>query len=138
MLRKYRIDAILIPPPDNSAVHQFLVSHPEFALVYFDEAAFVYARRTPNNIAFIQSNEYRFLTPQLQNIDQNADQFIFEAKRAITQNPSTFMPYFVLGLAYESKGERRLAKEVYLKAESLNPKSKYQPLGEALKRIESP
>ncbi|MBI1910597.1 MAG: hypothetical protein HYS21_01195 [Deltaproteobacteria bacterium] len=110
----------------NYALFSFTQGNPEYinpdpyfgqglALVYWDDVAMVFVKRTPENSALIERFEYRAVKPadsQFAFTDlNNADALVSELQRNISANPSGWRNHMLLGNLYGMLGYVDKAKE---------------------------
>lgn len=110
----------------NYTLFSFTQGNPEYinpdpyfgqglALVYWDDVAMVFVKRTPENSALIERFEYRAVKPadsQFAFTDlNNADALVSELQRNISANPSGWRNHMLLGNLYGMLGYTDKARE---------------------------
>lgn len=126
----YDIDYCLISYEDIEVLH-YLMSHPQWKLVFLDDNNCVYLKNIPKNIRVIRKNEYQFLRPvislfyleqYLTDFDKR-DKVESEIKRWIKTNKPGFRAHFVSGYWFSRSGKLDQAIDEYKKAIMLYPHS---------------
>lgn len=95
------IDYDAAEDPDLVSYSVHLDTNPDWALVYIDDLAAVYLKRTPANAALIERDAYRVLDPSVLDIDANRAQIAAED-----------MPTFEAELRRAAEGDPRGVKNL--------------------------
>jgi tetratricopeptide (TPR) repeat protein len=96
----FEVAVLAYPPRDRAESDAFVPSH--WALIYWDDVALVYARRTPRLAALIERDEYRHVEPTkgvdglLPTLAGGAAAVEAEIRRSLRQTPSS-MGHMLLG-----------------------------------------
>jgi len=109
-LARYRVDGVLLNFKLDGApeLHRFLGGSPEWGLVYFDERAVLYLRRTAATAALLDRRRIVCANPVL--FDQRgipselAAQCRQECNRLLASNPDAVLARFFLAAALEAEG----------------------------------
>jgi len=109
-LARYRVDCVLLNFKLDGApdLHRFLSGSPQWGLVYFDERAVLYLRRTAATTALLDRRRIVCANPVL--FDQRgipaelAVQCREECARLLAADPDAVLPRFFLAAALEAEG----------------------------------
>ncbi len=114
-LARYRVDAVLLNFKLDGApdLHAFLGGGPDWGLVYFDEEAVLYVRRTAETATWLDRDRIDCANPVL--FDQRgiprelAAICRLECRRMLDRDPAAVLPRFLLAAALRSEGLPREA-----------------------------
>jgi tetratricopeptide (TPR) repeat protein len=126
LVERYGIDFAILRYPESPpstperSVEVLAFSRQEWALIYFDEVAAIYARRNGLNDELIRKSEIRMVQPlQLSSyLDDIARdpvrmrQFLAEIQVNMEQHPSSFRDHFTLGMLAVKRGPDHLGEAV--------------------------
>lgn len=124
LVARYGIDFAILRYPESPpssperSVEVLAFSRQEWALIYFDEVAAIYARRNGLNDELIRKSEIRMVQPlQLSSyLDEIARdpmrmrQFLAEIQANLEQHPSSFRNHFTLGMLAVKRGPDHLGE----------------------------
>lgn len=121
-----------------------LVNNPEWALIYWDRVAIVYAKRNSRNDDIIKKYEYKYIRPNdlnptylshgIINNKSNMEQTLNEIKRNLFFNPDNEESHIALAYIYYMLGMHDYEFKEMKKAVEINPKVAFvrSALGEIL------
>lgn len=123
LLNQYGIDILLVSPEGSGAFYQQLSQSGQWAMVFWDNVAEIFVRRTPENQALIQKFEY-------QAVDPNATPFYNSAKRELALeevdrarkiSPASFLPWFFEGEIKLEAGDAMGAQKSFQRSLAIAP-----------------
>jgi tetratricopeptide (TPR) repeat protein len=137
LVAKYRIDFALVKYPQSPpqspelSLERLAFARSEWALVYFDDLAVIYARRNANNDEVIRQKEIKAVQPlQLSNYldeivrdPEKQRQFMEEMNANLRDHPSSFRDHFLLGIAAIKSSPQDLNRAIqeFHQASAFNP-----------------
>jgi len=104
LLNKYQINYIIIKPQQK--LNDFLLSHPDWDLVYFDSVSVIYLRHN----TFPQIPRLSNITPNNYRNPQDTSSIITEYQYLISQNPKFCAAYQSIADIYLEKGNFNLTQ----------------------------
>ncbi len=106
---KYSFDAAILESDENDKpLHQYLWNDPKWHLVYFDDTALIYVKKTPRFEDLIEHNRYTAVHPLIgdvmsKHLDINPQLVVAELQRAISDNPRSVSSYVMLARIYRNR-----------------------------------
>jgi Flp pilus assembly protein TadD len=137
ILERYGIDIALLAFPEgkffkngpNRNFESYFLGSPDWAMVYWDDTALLYLRRTPQFQPVIESFGYRLLRPyeisraaiaEIANTPARQAELFVEIERSIAAAPSSATARLLLGNFYQAT-QPHLAIEAYRAGLTLDP-----------------
>jgi hypothetical protein len=137
LVSKYEIDYAVVRyperPPDrpDASLDQMAFPRDEWALLYFDDAALIYARRNGGNDAVIQEREVRSVQPlqlsgYMDGVLSDPEElrlFLAEMDANLREHPDSFRAHFTLGILAAKRGPQSAGEALrhFERASALNP-----------------
>ena len=128
--RHYDINCCVLPePPSNTTatrdyIGRTLGQRTDWSLVYWDDLALIYLRRTPDNQPLIDRCGYRAIVPTLLGLPHDTsapDQRLAEARRAISESPKSPLAQTILAVVELNLSQFDQAEPAFQAALNLDP-----------------
>jgi hypothetical protein len=123
LLDHYGIQGVLVSPKNDLRLFQALWNSHQWTLVYWDDVSLLYVRNSGLNQNLLLNHGFYAVDPRHQPYFNPAlpDQALLEIRRAQTQAPDSFLPFFFEGDLELRKGDFKASRLALQRSQALAP-----------------
>jgi tetratricopeptide (TPR) repeat protein len=127
LLDSYGIDWIIMPYFKTGQTDAFLRFNKllkedgKWALVFWDDASLIYARRTDKYRAVIDQFEYSYVNPAVFDFGHPPREYLGELERKLAEEPGALMPRIMAGNYFFYNGDAAMAEREFKKVLEADP-----------------